>query len=228
LTNAVPPERLAAAEESRMHASRSPRSTDSAPPAIHAALFDVGGVLSEDMIERKLRDLAGRYGVEEERLLAAGEALRARADLGQITDAEFWRLALERVGVTAGPEDHEIESYLVPIAGTLDIARQLKARGLRVGILSNDSREMSRARRRRHGFDEVFDPILISSELGAMKPDAGIYDHALAHLGLAGARCLFVDNREDNVEGARRRGMRVIQFTSAAELRRELEAMGLL
>jgi len=205
-----------------------PHSTDGAPAAIHAVLFDVGGVLSEDMIDRKLRDLARRYDVEEQPLLAAGWALRDGADLGQISDDEFWRAALERVGVTAGPEDHEIESYLVPVAGTLELARQLRARGLLVGILSNDSREMARARRRKHGFDEVFDPILISSEIGQLKPGPGIYDHALAHLGLAGERCLFVDNREENVEGARRRGMRAIRFTSAAQLQRELQALGLL
>jgi hypothetical protein len=106
--------------------------------------------------------------------------------------------------VAAGPDDPEIESYLVPIAGTLEIARQLRERGLRVGILSNDSREMSRARRRKHGFDDVFDPILISSEIGQLKPGPGIYDHALAHR-LAGGAAVRRQPRK-NVE-ALRRGM---------------------
>jgi putative hydrolase of the HAD superfamily len=203
------------------------RATATARP-IRAVLFDVGGVLSADMIDRKLSDLARRHAVAEERLLAAASSRRPRADLGQISDGEFWRLVLDEVGVAARHEDLEIESYLTPIEGTLEIARQLKAQGLRVGILSNDSHEMALARRRKHGFDALFDPILISSAIGQLKPSPGIYDSALERLGLEGERCLFIDNREDNVEGARGRGMRAILFVAPDQLRRELAGLGLL
>lgn len=197
-------------------------------PAIGAVLFDVGGVLSRDMIETKLADLARRHGLPEAELLRAGLALRERADLGRLSDAEYWGQVLRQAGAEPADGDAAIEPYLEPVPGTLELARRLKARGLRVGILSNDSVQMARARRDRHGFDAVFDPIVISGEIGKVKPAPGVYDHAVQTLGLPPAEVLFIDNREENVQGARARGLRALRFESAAQLERELARLGLL
>lgn len=191
-------------------------------------LFDVGGVLSRDMIEIKLRDLARRHRLPEAELLRAGLALREKADLGQLSDPEYWAQVLRGAGVEPAAQDSAIEPYLEAVPGTLELARRLKARGLRVGILSNDSVEMARARRTRHGFDAVFDPIVISGEIGKAKPWRPIYDHAIERLGLPPSQVLFIDNREENVAGARAAGLQALRFEDAARLEAALVRLGLL
>jgi putative hydrolase of the HAD superfamily len=198
------------------------------PGPIRVVLFDVGGVLSTDMIETKLADLARRYRLPEEAFLKSGLLLRADADLGRLSDEAYWRAALEQWDVQPVAEDLRIDDYLLPIEGTLEVVRELRARRITVGILSNDTREMAAARRRRHGLEGLFSPIFISSEIGMVKPAPGIYRHALATLGVEGASCLFVDNRDDNVAGARWAGMQALRFDGAGPLRRDLVARGLL
>ncbi|MBW2523723.1 MAG: HAD family phosphatase [Deltaproteobacteria bacterium] len=193
------------------------------PRPIEALLFDVGGVLSQDRVEDKLADLARKYGVSYERLIAVKDPIRLDADLGRLSDAEFWQRTLATVGVDATEEDVDIEPYLAEVPGTLEVVRALHGR-VRLGILSNDSRELSSARRRRHGFDQLFDPIIISAHIGLVKPGREIYHHALQRLGVAAERCLFVDNREDNVAAARACGLRALRFTTAARLAEDLAA----
>jgi putative hydrolase of the HAD superfamily len=197
-------------------------------PSIKVILFDVGGVLSRDMIATKLRDLARKYRVEEERLLGPGLQLRVKADLGQMSDGDYWRQALDQVGVRATVGDLEIGTYLTLVPGTLELARRLKNRGHRIGILSNDSRDLAAARREKFGFDDLFEPIFISGEIGMVKPRAGIYDHAVQWLQVRPEEVLFIDNRQDNVDGALARGLRAALFTDAAQLEGELRRLGLL
>ena len=192
---------------------------------VRAVLFDVGGVLSADMIDTKLRGLAERYGPG---VYEAAALRNERADLGLIDDEEFWRAAVRSAGGTPTPEDVEIDRYLVPVPGTLGIAERLKARGTRVGILSNDSRQMSRARRDKFGYDALFDPIIISALVGAVKPHPAIFDHAVALLGLQPAEILFVDNMPLNVEAALGQGWNAIRFEDAAQLEAALARIALL
>ena len=196
--------------------------------SIKAILFDVGGVLSRDILTTKLRDLARKYDIEPESLVTPGLQLRVKTDRGEISDGDYWRQALYQVGVRATAGDLEIGTYLTPVPGTLELARRLKNHGHRVGILSNDSREMEQARREKHGFDALFDPIFISAEIGVVKPRAGIYDHAVEWLDLEPGEVLFVDNLQDNVDGARKRGLQTILFRDAEQLERELQHLGLL
>jgi len=186
-------------------------------------LFDVGGVLSQDRVEDKLADLAAKHRVSYAELLAVKDPIRLEADLGRISDGEFWRQVLATVGVTASRADLAIEPYLAEVPGTLAEVRRLRGQ-VRMGILSNDSRELSRARRDRHGFDQLFDPIIISAHVGMVKPHGEIYEYAVDLLGVAAERCLFIDNLADNVAAARRCGLAALHFTTAARLATDLEA----
>ena len=84
----------------------------------------------------------------------------------------------------------------------------LKDRGLRLGIISNwDSR--LRGLLGAHGLAAEFDPIVVSCEAGVEKPGSGIFEQALAAMGVAPAQALHVgDDRLSDYEGARAAGMR--------------------
>jgi 2-haloacid dehalogenase len=94
--------------------------------------------------------------------------------------------------------------------------------------LTNWSRETFHHARRRFPFLERFRGIVVSGELGMMKPDARIFRHLTETHGLAAPDCLFIDDSPRNVAGARAAGLNAVQFTSPDALRGALQEFGLL
>jgi HAD superfamily hydrolase (TIGR01509 family) len=193
---------------------------------ISVIAFDVGGVLSSDMIETKLTDLASAYGLDAHSLLEVKNRYRDPADLGTISDKDFWYQILNHFGVKANEKDAEIDSYIVLVEGTMDIAKTL-SRKYRIAILSNDSKEMSALRIKKFNFDAIFNPIIISCNFGIKKPDAEIYRILLKELGSPAEDCLFIDNSQTNVDAARALGFQTIVFKNAEQLRKDLLSLGI-
>ena len=78
--------------------------------------------------------------------------------------------------------------------------------GLRTALLSNSwGNDYPR-----DGWDEMFDVVVISGEVGMRKPDARIYQLSLERLGASAERTAFVDDAPGNVEGARRCGLQAV------------------
>ncbi len=193
-------------------------------PKIRTIFFDVGGVLVDDFIGRKLAHLAEKHRFLNRlpELTREREHLRAKVDLGNMSEQEFWTSLLARAGTEASVEDLILEPYMREIPGVLDLAKDLSRRGFQTGILSNDSLDLSRLRRQRFGYDSVFDPIVISAEHGMAKPDARFYGVALASSGTSPESTAFIDDRMENVVAAKQLGMQAIHFSSPEQLRREL------
>ncbi|MGH2561893.1 MAG: HAD family hydrolase [Thermomicrobiales bacterium] len=93
-----------------------------------------------------------------------------------------------------------------PFPDAAPIIERLRTRGLRLGIISNAWPSLDR-RFRQLGLRDYFDPFVISAQVGCLKPEARIYQLALAQLGLPPEQVLFVDNWPENVAAARALGM---------------------
>jgi HAD superfamily hydrolase (TIGR01509 family) len=65
----------------------------------------------------------------------------------------------------------------------------------------------------------------VSYELKALKPDEAFYRAILADLALPAGEVVFIDDLEENVEGARRAGMIGVRFTSVDDLKRDLDQL---
>ena len=114
------------------------------------------------------------------------------------------------------------------IDGTVALVRELEARGSALYCLTNFSTEKLPLCLGRFDFFEAFAGIVISGEIGMVKPDRAIYDHLVETHGLTPAQCLFIDDNQANVAGARAAGWQAVRYKSSDQLRRELMARGLL
>jgi putative hydrolase of the HAD superfamily len=113
--------------------------------------------------------------------------------------------------------------------GALGILTELAAsHRCLVGALNNEARETNEYRFEKFGLRKLFDVSLSSCYLGLRKPDLAIYKRALDILGRPAERILFIDDREENLAGARSAGMNGIRFTGADSLRSELVRLGVL
>jgi 2-haloacid dehalogenase len=115
-----------------------------------------------------------------------------------------------------------------PIAGTVDILRELKARGTRLYALTNFSTETWPVAVTRFDFLGWFEDIVVSGEHGMIKPDPRIYTLAIARCRLEPARTVFIDDAPANVAAGRAAGFDALLFENPEKLRAELQTRGLL
>jgi 2-haloacid dehalogenase len=115
-----------------------------------------------------------------------------------------------------------------PIQGTLDIFDELHSRGVALYALSNWSVETFPFAQRRFEFLKWFQGIMLSGEVGLVKPDPRFFQLFFKTFGIDPASAIFIDDLKPNVEGAVALGMHGVLFTGSVELRKELLDFGLL
>jgi putative hydrolase of the HAD superfamily len=95
-----------------------------------------------------------------------------------------------------------------------------------LATINNEPYEINMMRIERFHLRQEFDAFFSSCFVGIRKPDVGIYRLALEVAQRPPAECLFIDDREENLEGARKAGLRIIHFQSAEQLRVDLLSNG--
>jgi 2-haloacid dehalogenase len=115
-----------------------------------------------------------------------------------------------------------------PIEGAVDILAEVKERGRPVYAISNWSAETFPPQMQRFPFLSWFDGIVISGREGVIKPDARIFRILCERYGVEPQSAVFIDDVAANARAASALGIHGIHFRSAAELRSELVAVGIL
>lgn len=114
------------------------------------------------------------------------------------------------------------------IEGTVRIVERLHAAGYRLVGLSNWSLEKFSLTRPRYELFQLFDEIIVSGEIGLLKPEREIFDYALGKIGCRAPECIFIDDHSPNVTAAAALGFRTIQFQSPEQLEKDLRREGVL
>jgi epoxide hydrolase-like predicted phosphatase len=109
--------------------------------------------------------------------------------------------------------------------------RELKDRGLRLGLLTNNIKEFGDHWRATFPIDDLFEEVVDSSHVGMRKPDREIYELTCARMRITPNEAVFVDDNRDNVAAARAFGMEAVHFgdnpwDALAELDTILERRG--
>jgi 2-haloacid dehalogenase len=198
-----------------------------------AAVFDVGNVLygwdPESFLSRQLpEDEARLRFIEDIGLWDWHETLDGGRGFEEAA-AELSGKFPEYAHLIAAWGERFGETISDPVPGVHDIVAELDARGVPLFAITNFSADFWRPfREKEDAFFRRFRDILVSGEEKLLKPDPAIYYRALERFGLKPQEALFIDDRLINVEGAKAVGMHAHLFTDAADLRRRLEAEGLL
>ncbi|MFC1878358.1 HAD family hydrolase [Chloroflexota bacterium] len=195
--------------------------------AIRAVIFDLGGVLvrTEDPTPReKLAQRLGMTGVELE-ALAFGGSSSNQAQRGEIEIERHW----DNVGQTLELTPDELKAFIDEFfsgdrldSKLVDTIRSLRA-NYKTALLSNAFSNLRYYLNQVWEIADAFDELVISSEVGVMKPDARIYQIVLQRLVLAPEEAVFIDDFVHNVEGARAVHMHAIHFRSREQMLAELE-----
>ena len=198
-----------------------------------AVVFDVGGVLIDWNPRHLYRELFDGDGPAMEHFLThvCSPVWNLMQDAGRPFAegvAELSRRFPEHAALIAAYDTRWEDMVAGAIDETVAILRALEASETPLYCLTNFSTEKLPLCMRRFDFFEAFDGIVVSGEIGMVKPDRAIYDHLVGTYGLTPSQCLFIDDNQDNVAGARSAGWQALQYVSPGQLRQELSDRGLL
>jgi putative hydrolase of the HAD superfamily len=184
---------------------------------IDAAIFDLGGVL---MHNGRQSDLVSRFPPEHaDRALSIFMGDYAadtdhpwhRLERGEISFADFQQAsaaAFTEAGIAMparpepAPGDTSPSIAFRPNEAMMDLVARLRSAGIRVGILTNNVREFRVMWRGLLPYEELFDDIVDSHEVGLRKPNPAIYELALTRLSARSERTVFLDDVSTNVAAA--------------------------
>lgn len=196
---------------------------------IKCIVFDIGGVIVEDLSNPLLEYLSKKHRKQFGNLKAKYRLYYYEYRIGKITEKEFWQKFIKSADIKETPASmkrYARRFFNKKVKGTLDIARELK-KDYKLAILSNHTKEWVDYLNKKHKLKTLFNPIVISYDEGCAKPEPKIYDALLKKLKLKSNECLFIDNRESNDITADSLGFNNIIFKDAEQLVHELKKLGL-
>jgi putative hydrolase of the HAD superfamily len=199
-----------------------------------ALIFDFGNVVCHFDYLRACARLGARLGLPAEefrqRMLDQGfVTLLSRLECGRMTADEFAREVTHRCGITLS--HGEFEEAWQDIFWLNDsvaaLVEHLDTRGYTLLLGSNTNVIHARYFRRRFASTlDRFDRLILSYEVGCMKPDAGFYEACVAAAGVEGSECVFIDDMPENVAGARSAGLVAVQYVDTPGLVADLCRLG--
>jgi putative hydrolase of the HAD superfamily len=200
---------------------------------VEVVLFDLDDTLHDDTYayqsaaEEVAREVAAEHGIDALALKAAyvaeaeGFWMRLTADdlkvrLASIR-ASMWQAALASVGAGDDPALAQRSAerynayrskYYALFPGATDLLRSLRARGKKLGLVTNGLSETHREKIALLRLGEFFDAVFLSDEVGMVKPDPLLFAHACRTLGSSPARSAMVGDRYDrDISGALEAGL---------------------
>ena len=206
--------------------------TISSSPQPSIVVFDLGGVLIDWNPRHLYRKLfADEAAMEAFLATVCTQEWNERQDAGRSFSEAAALLRAQH------PQHAElIEAYGArfdemmkgPIDGSVAILQALHDRGVPLYALSNWSAETYPLAARRFDFLRLFRGLVISGEVGVIKPDPRIFRILLERHRIAPAEAVYIDDNPRNAEAARALGIHGIHFTDPGKLKRELEDLRLL
>ncbi|MFD1933741.1 MULTISPECIES: HAD-IA family hydrolase [Nonomuraea] len=187
-----------------------------------AVLSDLDGVLRQ-FDHAAQADIEARYGLPLMKTAFAPERILP-ATLGRITEAQWVESIAEALGGDERARQAAAEFAQVPFWVDEKVRALLAKAQERVPVvLLTNAMDTLEAHLDLLGLTHFADAVVSSARVGLAKPDRRIYELAAEVAGVSPERCLFVDDRLENVEAARALGMIGVHFTAAADL---AEALG--
>jgi epoxide hydrolase-like predicted phosphatase len=197
--------------------------------AIKAVIFDLGGVLlrTQDFTVRER--LAHRLSMDRhelEEFIFCGDS-GDKAQRGEITVQQHWENLRHQLGCTPQEFREILDEFFISDRlddALVDYVRELHKK-YRTALLSNAWDDLRQVIAESWHIEDAFDVLIISSEVGMVKPDPRIFHFALDRLRVAAEEVIFVDDFQCNVEAAQSVGIQAIRFQTDQQVRNDLEKL---
>lgn len=206
--------------------------TTSLIAAPQAIVFDFGGVMTGvPNREAVITFIRQSFHLSAEEFEKANQEKRLAVKEGK-TDEEFWISYAESKEIKLPSNwTASFRSVMKDAIGInpemYALVGQLKEQQIPIALLSNIDEHLSKLIRD-FGLYDLFEPCLLSCEIGIEKPDLKAYELLLTKLNLPAKEIMFIDDKPENIEAAKTIGLDALLFESGQQLRNELSKRGVL
>lgn len=191
---------------------------------IEAIVVDFFGVICPDLTDEWLKDSMGAKGKIDR---ASIKAIDDKANLDKISAQEYYS---ELADIT-GSQPQQVEGYfnkkIVINTELLSVLEALKNQ-YKIIMLSNSNSTMLRNILDHYSLSSYFDDIIISGEVGYIKPQTEIYQLVLDRLSLRPLQVIYIDDRLQNIEAAEKIGIKGILYKNNTEFNEEFGKINLV
>ena len=187
---------------------------------IRAVFFDFGGVIMRTEYQSPRQRLAERFGMDYDDIdkVVFGSESARRASVGEIKEDVHWAQVLKRLKHPAFEAKSFQDEFFggdVIDRGLVEFIRSLRGK-VHTGLISNAWSGL-RGFIAKEKIIDIFDTVIISAEVGAIKPSARIYEIALEQAKVGASEAVFVDDVAVNIEACEKVGMKGILFKDPQE-----------
>lgn len=197
--------------------------------SIKSVIFDWGGVLIDDPAPGLMRYCGQKLKVSEKDYIKTHDKFSADFQKGLIGEDVFWARICGELNVPQPTIDslwaEAFRAVYVPKEDVFVLAKRLQQDCCKTALLSNTEVP---AMRYFHQFGyDMFDVLVFSCAEGTRKPERKIYELALERLGSQPAQSVFVDDKQEYIDGAKQVGLNTILFKNIHQLKSELTKLGI-
>ena len=191
---------------------------------VRACLVDVYDTILTSLFLPRMAELIEPLGISLGDWLPEWDTMREDRDRGKMTVAQSFERTLRALGAEPGPDlladltrrDAEFSRAYVRLCDdTVPFLTWLRSRGIRIALVSNCA-DTTRALLDYLGIIPLVDAVVLSCEVGSVKPYPEIYVTALEELGVAAVDAVFIDDQPTFCVGAEAVGVRPIQIARGA------------
>lgn len=184
---------------------------------VRAIIFDWAGVMATEAywiwVRKNVPDPSPLISIDQ------------KVDSGEMSHEAFMLLLARVSGKTQAEVWAGVKAEMILNQDLIALIRELKKK-YKIGLLSNFTAPWLRDVLDEHKLWDLYDEHIISSEHKLVKPDAKIYKKMLTMLDVAPAEAVFADDRQVNIDAAKKVGMRGFVFTSTEQFMKDLQSVG--
>lgn len=194
---------------------------------INTFIFDCFGVICDPVLNGWYKENRVKHGFVDENL----QSVFKNFDLGKLSEDDIVEYFLKYDGVNSTKEKlrEEIDNYLKLDYNLANIILKLKNKGFKTVLLSNANASFFERKIYKDypDFKNLFNEIVISSEVGITKPDKEIYLHTLQKINSKPEESLFIDDSQTNVGGAMDVGINGFLYTDSENFLNYIKSLGI-
>lgn len=181
---------------------------------IRGIIFDCFGVLAQG----SLSYFSSITPPEHQQAL---HDVNGQADLGLLSHQEYIEAVSRLAGVPESRVERAFAEKHILDEALMNYARSLKPE-YKIAMLSNVGYDVINRMFTAEQLGELFDAVVLSAEVGMVKPNPKIFELTATRLGLLPEECIMIDDIAANVDGAIQAGMQGVTYTSIDQLKRAI------
>ncbi len=192
--------------------------------------FDYTGVISGDSAKKFHEKVSSVLGVSYPDFRQVYLKYNLLFNSGKMPKEIFWKTILKDLKKTEFYEQlmGVVDAPRELNTGMIDLLREIKSKGYKVGVLSNDTKEGAKIIREKGNLKNIADLILVSAETGFAKPTKEAFLDFSDKLGVKPEEVVFIDDAQANIDAAKGIGFSVIKCDEISNLRDQLRELNIL